>query len=184
MCGVAAHFRPTPPVTPVDRTAPASVMPDLDRVSFAQPRHCDALRSFVVVRTLSACVRRRLGCRRVFLAGLLATSVRCTTLALRPMSIVYRSLDFDVGMSRALGSRYARYRLMSGVPWCMYASLSSTPPPPWWVSCHSLGVLMCSGDRSGPGGDPSIGIVCSFPVSDPIVFRPCICTIRGPTHVP
>ena len=83
------------------------VMPDLDYVSVAQPRHRDALRSFVVVRTISVCVRRRLGCRHVLLASLLAASVGCTTLVLRPMSIAYGSLDFDVAMSRALRSRCA-----------------------------------------------------------------------------
>ena len=40
------------------------------------------------------------------------------------------------------------------------------------------------GDRSRFGRDPSVGIVCSFPVADQIVFRPRICTIRCPTHVP
>ena len=163
------------------------VVPNLDRMSFARLRHRDALRSFVVVRTILVRVRRRPGCQRVLLAGLLTTSVGCTTLALRPMSIVYRSLDFDIAMPRALRSRRTRYRLVSGVPRYMYASSSSTPPLPWWVSCHSLCVLMRlmrSGDRSRFGRDPSVGIVCSFPVADQIVFRPRICTIRCPTHVP
>ena len=83
-----------------------------------------------------------------------------------------------------LGSRRARYRLVSGMPRYMYASSSSTPPLPWWVSCHSLCVLMRPGDRSRSGPDPSVCIVCSFPVADQIVFRPRICTIRCPTHVP
>ena len=124
------------------------VMPDLDRVSFAQPRHRDALRSFGVVRTISVRVCRRPRCRCVLLAGLLTTSVGCTTLASHPMSIAYCPLDFDVAMSPALRSRRTRYRLVSGVPRCMYASSPSTPPLPWWVSCHSLCVLMRLGDRS------------------------------------
>ena len=182
-CAVSPRTSVQPP-RHTSRLYSTRVMPNLDRVSFAQPRHRDALRSFVVVLTLLVRVRRRLGCRRVFLAGLLAASVGCTTLASRPMSIAYCPLYFGVAMSRALRSRRAQYRLVSGVPRCMYASSPSTPPPPWWVSCHSLCVLMRPGDRSRFGRDPSVGIVCSFPVADQIVFRPRICTIRGPTHVP
>ena len=182
-CAVSPRTSVRPPHH-ASRSYSISIVPDPDRVSFAQPRHRDALRSFVVVRTLSVRVHRRLGCRRVLLAGLLTTSVGCTTFALCPMSIVYRSLDFNIAMSRALRSRRTRYRLVSGVPRYMYASSSSTPPLPWWVSCHSLCVLMRPGDRSRFGRDPSVGIVCSFPVADQIVFRPRICTIRCPTHVP
>ena len=182
-CAVSPRTSLRPPCH-TSRSYSTRVVPDLDRVSFVQLRHRDALRSFVVVRTISVRVRRRLGCRRVLLAGLLAASVGCTTLASRPMSIAYCPLYFDVAMSRALRSRRARYRIVSGVPRCMHASSSSTPPLPWWVSCHSLCVLMRPGDRSRFGRDPSVGIVCSFPVADQIVFRPRICTIRCPTHVP
>lgn len=83
--------------------------------------------------------------------------------------------------SVAVRAMPARVRRRRGA--CMDLSLRLRRPP-LGVSFRSRGVLMCSRDRLRLRCDPSVGVVLDFPVSDQIAFRPRICTIRCPTHVP